>query len=174
MESDIGGNMHNKKGVSLAMLGITIIIMSILAGVIVAKLDNNNPLDKANFAKMNSTVYTIRTALVKYNIEIIKAGEKDPKAKINEMLMEPTLVGGNYAGYKKLNLNSEAFKNNLDINYAEVPDSQNIERFGTFYVNPENGETVFELSDAAYAKYFKEKLPDGVFRPGNINPINTK
>ena len=160
--------MQNKKGISLLVLVVTIIVMIILAGVVVANLQENNPISKANFSRICETTYTIRTAFAKYAIKLDKK-DLDVVTEINKMLIDPPCTKEDYIGYKKLNMDSEDFKTKLDLNYHKIPAVQDIVGVGNFWVNPQTGEVVFELTEEAFKKFAEEILPDGIVRPNSLS-----
>ncbi len=52
-----------KKGISLIVLVITILVMIILAGVVVVSLQKNNPIEKSKEAKFKSNIATFNEDL---------------------------------------------------------------------------------------------------------------
>ena len=58
--------MNNKKGISLIVLVITILVMIILAGVVIVSLQDNNPIWKAKTAKLQDSVSSIRGTISQY------------------------------------------------------------------------------------------------------------
>lgn len=55
--------MENKKGMSLIVLVITIIVMIILSGVVIIGLTDNNPIEKAREATFKTDVGTYKEEL---------------------------------------------------------------------------------------------------------------
>ena len=55
--------MNKRKGISLIVLVITILVMIILAGVVVVSLQKNNPIKKAQEAKILTAVSTLKEEL---------------------------------------------------------------------------------------------------------------
>ena len=55
--------MNKRKGISLIVLVITILVMIILAGVVVVSLSKNNPIEKAKEAKYKNNFSTLKEAL---------------------------------------------------------------------------------------------------------------
>lgn len=170
--------MQNKKGVSLTMLVITIIVMTVLAGAIAASLENNNPIDKANFSRVCKTVYTVRTAVSKYAVNLAKDNKDVPGEMKAALLTTPTVLYPDYyTGYQKLNINKDVLKKELKLDAKLIIDIQNLEdfditKFGTFYVHPNTGECIFELTEDATKKYGDEILPDNMLWPNTLEFSN--
>ena len=58
--------MNNKKGMSLIVLVITILVMIILAGVVIVSLQQSNPIDQAKTAKNVTQIADVRAAINQY------------------------------------------------------------------------------------------------------------
>ena len=61
--------LRNKKGISLIVLIITILVVLILTSVIVMSFDNNSPIGKANEAKFKFDLTTFRDELMATHTE---------------------------------------------------------------------------------------------------------
>ena len=61
--------LRNKKGISLIVLIITILVVLILTSVIVMSFDNNSPIGRANEAKFKSDLSTFRDELMATHTE---------------------------------------------------------------------------------------------------------
>ena len=131
--------MNNKKGISLIVLVITILVMIILAGVVIVSLQKNNPVQKANEAKLKDSVASVRGAISQYAVTNTADGEADI---MKGLLTADEIKSGEYAGYKKLNYGAANLKSELGV------DAKALESFGDFYVNPESGASVFRLKTA--------------------------
>ena len=57
---------NNKKGISLIVLVITILVMIILAGVVIVSLQYDNPVEKAKEAKKETNIANLKQAIVQY------------------------------------------------------------------------------------------------------------
>ena len=80
--------MKNKKGISLIVLVITILVMIILAGVVIVSLQDSNPIDKAKEAVKATDLSTYKEEL---QMNILNAMVKNPdikKSNINESTWE--------------------------------------------------------------------------------------
>ena len=55
--------MKNKKGISLIVLVITILVMIILAGVVIVSLQESNPINKAKEAGIRDTISQLRAGI---------------------------------------------------------------------------------------------------------------
>ena len=74
--------MNNKKGISLIVLVITILVMIILAGVVIVSLQNDNPVDKAKEAKAKSNEANLRQAVVQYVANLKLKDTTDPAGNV--------------------------------------------------------------------------------------------
>ena len=157
--------MNNKKGISLIVLVITILVMIILAGVVIVSLQDNNPIGKAKFAKTVDSIQSIRSAISQYaataqalDDTYVKMGVlvgKD-KTAIENLLKEPT----------------PELVYNLDYSVADLKkilgvDPSAVKAYGNFKVNIKTGSAIFEINqtgvDALALKTSdKDTLPDGI------------
>ena len=64
--------MDKRKGISLIVLVITILVMIILAGVVIVSLSKNNPIQKANEAKEKTEVYQEKENISLSVVAVIK------------------------------------------------------------------------------------------------------
>ena len=69
--------MNKRKGISLIVLVITILVMIILAGVVVVSLQKNNPIEKAKTAKDTSNLSALKEELELYKTNELMQGNKD-------------------------------------------------------------------------------------------------
>ena len=134
--------MNNKKGISLIVLVITILVMIILAGVVIVSLQNDNPIDKAKTAKLVDSVSSVRGAISQY--AVTAQANENYTTKMNEIL-GAALTEGTYKGWKFLDTTSksEKIKTALGIDVSAIKE-------GKFYVNPDSGASVFVIEDANY------------------------
>ena len=76
--------MNNKKGISLIVLVITILVMIILAGVVIVSLQKNNPVEKAKKASSDTNEASIKEAVVQYALNLNVVDDKD--AEMNKVV----------------------------------------------------------------------------------------
>ena len=140
--------MNKKKGISLIVLVITILVMIILAGVVIVSLQKDNPVEKAKEAKALSSISAVREAVTQYAVTKQAGVESkltlDGWGKVRNDQNNADvnfLVDSNKSSYTaKLNLDAKA-----GISKLLGVDIDSIKDYGTLYVNPETGSTVFEL-----------------------------
>lgn len=96
----------NKRGVSLIVLGVTIIIMIILASVIILSLTKDEVIDKAEQAKSQNDLAVLKEACMTKQI----ASRRGPNKKtaevilnevVSELGMEKEFEGTKYIGDDK-------------------------------------------------------------------------
>ena len=75
--------MYKRKGISLIVLVITILVMIILAGVVVVSLQKNNPIEKAKEANFKTDLATFKEALELYHTNEIANNSNYQKNSIN-------------------------------------------------------------------------------------------
>lgn len=74
-----------KKGISLIVLVITIIVMIIIAGAIIISLNSSNVIDQANNAVEASDIANLRSALTLDYADIMAANnDKDPDNDVDK------------------------------------------------------------------------------------------
>lgn len=150
--------MNNKKGISLIVLVITIIVMIILAGVVIVSLQKDNPINKAKEAKLLDSVASVRTALSQYvvSMQANVLENNSVEEEINKLLVQegeeeesnkkviPILKSNaEYIGFKKLDTENKSneIKKALGVDALEVA-GKNYKN-GAFFVNPKTGASVF-------------------------------
>ena len=146
--------MNKRKGISLIVLVITILVMIILAGVVVVSLQKNNPIEKAKTAKDTSNLSALKEELELYktnelmlgnkdanNISFTETEAKDILKNIPENLKEKVVVSNGKLGvyYSKITEEAQDYARENDIFDAEdkvAPDADVYveERAGKKYV----------------------------------------
>ena len=172
--------MNNKKGISLIVLVITILVMIILAGVVIVSLQNDNPINKAKYAKMVDSVQSVRSAISQYavtsqansegnqtsSIDIILA-QKDERGTVAKTSVKKDLgdVSSNPVGYLIVKEDYKIDGVNDTVNGKTVKDllgvdPSQVSSYGYFVVNRTTGASEFVLTD----KNIKgtNTLPDGI------------
>ena len=151
--------MNNKKGISLIVLVITILVMIILAGVVIVSLQESNPIDKAKNAKLQDSVGSVRAAISQYAVQaqadesvgakmagIMKGGSYNPE---NGKITGTTACGINgYTAYVQLS-DAADLKAKLGVDAASVEGQD--DKVGTFFID-DKGASIFVLKDATIAK----------------------
>lgn len=136
--------MNNKKGISLIVLVITILVMIILAGVVVVSLQKNNPIEKAKVAKLSDSVSSVRGAISQY---AATAQASDNVEKEMETLVGSTpCTVANYTDYFQLNA-AATVKPLLGVETGNLG--------GEFFVNKKTGDSIFVTNDKAIADALK-------------------
>ena len=69
--------MNKRKGISLIVLVITILVMLILSGVVIVSLQKNNPIENAQKAKILENLKAIESEISLYTATAISAGKQD-------------------------------------------------------------------------------------------------
>ena len=152
--------MNNKKGISLIVLVITILVMIILAGVVIVSLQDNNPIGKAKFAKTVDSIQSIRSSISQYaataqaGVDVTTGATVTVESQMNTILNEdaidtdpsndPNKKIGTYDGWRSLKMEDEATKKALGV------DPKSLKSYGTFWVNPSTGASVFKLADDTF------------------------
>ena len=146
--------MNKKKGISLIVLVITILVMIILAGVVIVSLQKDNPVEKAKEAKGLSSIAAVREAVTQYAVTKQAGVEKTMTAAdwekdgVTPLTASGVTAGTNYKGYThKLKVDTATPENNAAISKLLGVDVGSIGSYGTLYVNPETGSNVFELNE---------------------------
>ena len=137
--------MNNKKGISLIVLVITILVMIILAGVVIVSLQNDNPIDKAKFAKTVDSVQSVRSAISQY--AVTKQASTENQTGVVDLTSIPAAGEGallksatSLKGYKDYcELNTTVAKSVLGVDPSKITD-------GKFYVHKTTGASVFVLN----------------------------
>ena len=126
--------MNKRKGISLIVLVITILVMIILAGVVVVSLQKNNPIEKAKTAKDTSNLSALKEELELYktnelmlgnkdanNISFTETEAKDILKNIPENLKEKVVVSNGKLGvyYSKITEEAQDYARENDIFDAE-------------------------------------------------------
>ena len=144
--------MNNKKGISLIVLVITILVMIILAGVVIVSLQNDNPIDKAKTAKLVDSVGSVRAAISQYAVNAqakldTTTGETvDVVTAMGKILTDGALGGsGTYSTWQKLGTIDKPadVKKELGVDASAVTGANNA--VGTFYVDPTTGASIFVM-----------------------------
>ena len=135
--------MNNKKGISLIVLVITILVMIILAGVVVVSLQKNNPIEKAKVAKLTDSVSSIRGAISQY--AATAQASDNVTAEMDKLVSATESTLAAYKGYFELKGDS-AVKELLGTSTENLG--------GKFFVNKTTGDSIFVLntSETAMAK----------------------
>ena len=150
--------MNNKKGISLIVLVITILVMIILAGVVVVSLQKNNPIEKSKEAKIKDSVASIRGAISQYAVTQQAATTETDTDVMGALLSDPAITTtGEYKGYKKLNYDAADIKAELGV------DPSILKEDGDFYVDPTTGTSVFQLK-----KENAKLVGDGIVAPNTV------
>ncbi len=169
--------MNKRKGISLIVLVITILVMIILAGVVVVSLQKNNPIQKAKEAVGTSNLISIKEELEMYKINELSL-EKDtninmsfaeadknlksiPAELKNSVLVENGMLG---VKYSKLTEEVQKFAKENDIFDAE----DNILPDADVYVVEKNGKKYIRVDAVDYetdiakikSSTGEEKIPD--------------
>ncbi len=167
--------MNKRKGVSLIVLVITIIVMIILSGVVILSLSKNNPIGKANEAKVLNAIATIKEEIsleqtnnlvtgAKLTMEtLVKDGrakrtviEKDGVYNLNYYLTKNAFQGmsglgnGNPREGKDLFLIDEQF----NIKYIASNKKEYGSNVGTTVIED---ETEIKFASKEFSKYVSEK-----------------
>ncbi|MEG0074176.1 MAG: hypothetical protein RR922_05375, partial [Clostridia bacterium] len=91
-----------KKGMSLIVLVITILVMIILAGVVVVSLSKNNPIETAKTANTLTALSEAQSAVTLYAANrLAKTSDGDTKLRIGEDGGAELLENSNVALYEK-------------------------------------------------------------------------
>ena len=154
--------MNNKKGISLIVLVITILVMIILAGVVIVSLQNDNPINKAKYAKMVDSVQSVRAAISQYAVAA-QANETTSSTyaqKVESILTGLTGEGATRKGTLKAGtaegLNSKTVKDILGV------DPTTVQAYGDFIVYVETGRSEFEVNKTGAALKGDNTFPDGI------------
>ena len=138
--------MNNKKGISLIVLVITILVMIILAGVVIVSLQNDNPINKAKYAKMVDSAQSVRSAISQYVVTAQASIDTDVtvESKMKYILNDKNELR---KGSEKIVAvgkpeNGKTVKDVLGVD----PTSLIEENFGKFVVNPKTGATTYKIS----------------------------
>ena len=144
--------MNNKKGISLIVLVITILVMIILAGVVVVSLQKNNPIEKAKLAKLQDSVHSVRGAISQY---AATAQASDSVATEMAALVDTAkkCTVADYTTYVQLKA-SATVKPLIGVSTDNLG--------GEFYVNVENGDSIFVTHDAKLAEALLGAAKTGV------------
>lgn len=105
----------NKNGISLIVLVITIIVMIILAAAIILSLNNSEIMEKANKAKTESDIATIKEILAVYEAESVFNDERVTLDSIASKLEENGITTKKTAGTTQNVKNISLDKTNIDI-----------------------------------------------------------
>ena len=184
--------MNNKKGISLIVLVITILVMIILAGVVIVSLQNDNPINKAKFAKMVDSVQSVRGAISQYTVTSQANSSDNNSASIDILLAKDK--GGNTkgdfdktstlgkldpeeVGYlildSKYKVSGSTEKNNgKTVKELLGVDPSQLSTFGYFVVNRTTGASEFVLSDSKLAE--GNVLPDGIVTSQTMKNVANK
>ena len=139
--------MKNKKGISLIVLVITILVMIILAGVVIVSLQDNNPIGKAKLAKLQDSVSSVRSSVSQYAATAQASDNvKTEMEKIYNNSSACSVTG--YSSYYRAKTTSEV-KKLLGVDLASVEGASSA--VGEFYIT-QNGATIFLLKDENIAK----------------------
>ena len=133
--------MNNKKGISLIVLVITILVMIILAGVVVVSLQKNNPIEKAKVAKLTDSVSSVRGAISQY--AATAQASDNVTAEMAKIVGTATCPIAAYNTYVEL-------KGDADVKELLGTATENLG--GKFYVKAETGDSIFVTNDLAIAK----------------------
>ena len=80
--------MNKRKGISLIVLVITILVMLILSGVVIVSLSKNNPVEKAKEATFKENAKTYKDSLAMYITNNFAENTNMHKEEINASLLE--------------------------------------------------------------------------------------
>ena len=167
--------MNNKKGISLIVLVITILVMIILAGVVIVSLQNDNPINKAKFAKMVDSVQSVRGAISQYavtaqaNSEGAQGSVIDAILAQTEAMANDTTSGkGTLSGTEGYLITDVKYKNNeKTIKELLGVDPSQVKEYGYFLVNRTSGASKFVIKPdklAGLGIIESTVLPDGISR----------
>ena len=92
---------ERKRGISLIVLVITILVMIILAGVVIVSLQKNNPVTKAKEATFKQDVGEFKSELNMTIANELFVNHRLKKGEINENKIEPELSKPGSKGIKK-------------------------------------------------------------------------
>ena len=133
--------MNNKKGISLIVLVITILVMIILAGVVVVSLQKNNPIEKAKVAKLSDSVSSVRGAISQY--AATAQASDNVTAEMEKIVTSTACTVTGYESYVQLQ---------GDATVKELLGTATENLGGEFFVNKESGDSIFVTHDLAIAK----------------------
>ena len=160
--------MNNKKGISLIVLVITILVMIILAGVVIVSLQNDNPINKAKYAKMVDSAQSVRSAISQYAVtKQAESSDQTGETSLNLILDgDTTSTHAIYkAGYtKKLIVGDKpitAAENKKVKDLLGVDPTSLQGENGYFAVNPTTGASVYVVLKG-YDKELVSPYPDGI------------
>ncbi len=127
--------MNKRKGISLIVLVITILVMIILAGVVVVSLQKNNPVEKAKEAQSSTNKAAIKEAVTNY---FALHSADNSFEKILDMGTKYNSNGTAYtAGDAYYTLNKKVAKKELGVDVDILPANT------TVYVNGKTGDCNF-------------------------------
>ena len=145
--------MNKRKGISLIVLVITILVMIILAGVVVVSLSKNNPIDRAKEAVGITNLSSLKEELEMYKLNKVSNGEnpnislnKEDTEKIlknipsklkNNVIISNGILGVNYKKLENIDVVQYAVSNDIfDLEDIDLPDADvyKIEKDGKTYI----------------------------------------
>ena len=114
--------MNKRKGISLIVLVITILVMIILAGVVVVSLQKNNPIENAKKARVMTDITTFKQEYEQNLASMLVNNEGEfQKSEINASTYEEMK--------KYIPSITQKYSNNLQIKKGEICFSSDIEDF---------------------------------------------
>ena len=121
-----------KKGISLIVLVITIIIIIILAGAVILNLNQNNPVDKARVANVQTTHDSLKSGINLYigNIMVKENGNHYASTMIlgkNDEVKKYSIILS-YNKYKIINNDVKIWE--LDYNAVKSKVNYNLDSYG--------------------------------------------
>ena len=163
--------MNNKKGISLIVLVITILVMIILAGVVIVSLQNDNPINKAKFAKMVDSVQSVRSAISQYAVTAQANSEGAQGSAIDAILAQDSTKAtnaknssekGTLSGTEGYLITNTSYVNEDSKTVKELlgVDPSQVSSYGYFLVNRTTGASKFVLTDKNIRG--TNTLPDGI------------
>lgn len=162
-------NTKDKKGISLIVLVITILVMIILAGVVIVSLQNDNPINKAKFAKNMDSIQNIRSAITQYAVTA-QATESDSETfgdKMNKILKDADSTYQKIGEYTKILIIDENVKKLLGVDPSQFIG----EDIGYFLVNPKTGASLYQFNTDAFDEQIKTSKTEGILKNNLINEI---
>ena len=157
--------MKNKNGISLIVLVITILVMIILAGVVIVSLQNDNPINKAKYAKTVDSIQSVRSAISQYTVtaqanENLETNMTKILKNINPETKEGILNTGNEV------------KTLLGVD----PSSLIGDGIGNFIVNSQTGSAIYKIAGKQAMNLgieLDKPLPDGIQIDGVYEALDT-
>lgn len=158
--------IKEKIGISLIVLVITILVMIILAGVVIVSLQNDNPINKAKFAKNMDSIQSIRAAITQYTITS-QSTESEAETfddKMNKILKDPEGIYQGYEDYTKILKLDEDVKKLLGVD----PSTFIGEDVGYFLINPKTGASLYKFNTPIFDEQIEISQTEGILKNNSI------